>query len=58
MLASQTRGGELKVWSIKKESCGTPPRIIRQLYGAENPKHAKAWFAWSKNGRLAQHSGE
>lgn len=58
MLAAQSQGGDLKVWSIKKDSADTSPRIIRQLHGAENPEQTKAWFAWSKSGRLIQHFEE
>ncbi|KAI9660262.1 MAG: hypothetical protein M1831_003570 [Alyxoria varia] len=56
MLATQTSDGDLRVWSVSKLPENEPPRVIRILRGAES-YGKRYWFAWSKNGRLVQHSG-
>jgi len=61
MLATQTSGGDLRIWSISRDSHAEPPRVIRVLRvlkGTENVENGRSWFAWSKNGRILQHLEE
>jgi len=58
MLATQTSGGDLRIWSVSKTGHAEPPRIIRVLRGPENAENGGSWFAWSKNGRIIQHLDE
>ncbi|KAJ9632426.1 hypothetical protein H2203_000831 [Taxawa tesnikishii (nom. ined.)] len=57
MLAAQTSDGDLRVWSIPKAAHGgESPNIIRVLNRPESRESGPCWFAWSKNGRIVQHS--
>ncbi|CAK3924294.1 unnamed protein product [Lecanosticta acicola] len=56
MLATQTSDGDLRVWSVPKQSGPDPPNIIRVLHRSEVQSHGPSWFAWSKNGRIVQHA--
>lgn len=57
MLATQTADGNLKVWSIPKVPNGDAPNIIRILNKPDGREPGPCWFAWSKLGRIVQHSG-
>jgi len=58
MLATQAANGDLKVWSIAKDSSrDQPPKIVRTLNKMESSGDIGAnWMAWSKNGRIIQFS--
>ena len=57
MLAAQTADGDLRVWSVPKtHHNGESPSVIRILNKHEGPQAGPCWFAWSKNGRILQHS--
>jgi len=58
MLAAQTADGDLRIWSIPKNSSqGDPPSIIRVLHRPEYDKiSGPCWFGWSKMGRIVQYS--
>lgn len=56
MLATQTLDGDLRVWSIAKPAKSAPPTTIRVLKQSDNVEPGLNWAAWSKNGRILQHS--
>ncbi|KAI9888270.1 MAG: hypothetical protein M1814_000783 [Vezdaea aestivalis] len=56
MLATQTRDGDLRVWSVAKDSRPDPPKIVRILKRSDNYMSGPNWLAWSKNGRIIQQS--
>lgn len=56
MLATQTSDGDLRVWSVPKVPHQEAPNIIRVLQRAELQAAGPCWFAWSKNGRIVQHT--
>ena len=56
MLATQTADGDLRVWSIAKPATAASPQVIRVLKKSDNVETGLNWAAWSKNGRIIQHS--
>ena len=56
MLATQSRDGDLRVWSIAKPPTADIPKVIRVLKRGDNVESGMNWIAWSKNGRILQHS--
>jgi hypothetical protein len=58
MLATQTSDGDLRVWSVAKPPTADPPRVIRLLKRPDSSSVGRNWIAWSKNGRIIQHSGK
>jgi hypothetical protein len=57
MLASQTREGDLRVWSVAKSySSDDPAKVVRILKRTENNIEGPSWMAWSKNGRIIEYS--
>ncbi|KAH7085798.1 WD domain-containing protein [Paraphoma chrysanthemicola] len=57
MLAAQTLDGDLRVWSVPKVPHGSDvPCVIRVLNQKDQREPGPSWFAWSKNGRIVQHS--
>lgn len=57
MLASQTRDGDLRVWSIAKSpSSSDTAKVVRVLKRSENFQPGPNWLGWSKNGRIIQFS--
>ncbi|KAF2029375.1 hypothetical protein EK21DRAFT_67722 [Setomelanomma holmii] len=57
MLAAQTLDGDLRVWSVPKvPHSGDVPCVIRVLNQKEQREPGPSWFAWSKNGRIVQHT--
>jgi hypothetical protein len=57
MLAAQTLDGDLRVWSVPKvPHSGDVPCVIRVLNQKDQREPGPSWFAWSKNGRIVQHS--
>ena len=58
MLATQTRDGDLRVWSVAKTlESGEPPKVVRILNREGGNKKGNNWCAWSMKGRVVQHSG-
>ncbi|KAI9761225.1 MAG: aldehyde dehydrogenase (NAD(P)(+)) ald5 [Chaenotheca gracillima] len=55
MLATQTEDGDLRVWSVSKAH-SEPPKVVRVLRRSDNYKPGPNWLAWSKNGRVIQHT--
>jgi hypothetical protein len=57
MLASQTQDGDLKVWSVAKAySSEDPAKVVRVLRRNDVTRPGPNWMAWSKNGRIIQHT--
>ncbi|KAI9744864.1 MAG: hypothetical protein M1818_001789 [Claussenomyces sp. TS43310] len=57
MLATQTRDGDLRVWSITKSSSSSDPaKVVRVLRKSDNLAPGPNWLGWSKNGRIVQYS--
>ena len=56
MLVTQTLDGDLRVWSIAKPAKSATPTTIRVLKQSDNVDPGLNWAAWSKNGRILQHS--
>lgn len=56
MLATQTLDGDLRVWSVAKPPMAEAPKTIRILKRSDNVEPGLNWLAWSKNGRVLQHS--
>ena len=57
MLASQTRDGDLRVWSIAKSpTANDTAKVVRVLKRSENFQPGQNWLGWSKNGRIIQFS--
>ncbi len=56
MLATQTSDGDLRVWSVSKPPTAETPKTIRVLKRTDNVEPGINWMAWSKNGRILQHS--
>ena len=56
MLATQTLDGDLRVWSVAKPPMAEVPKTIRILKRSDNVEPGLNWLAWSKNGRVLQHS--
>lgn len=57
MLATQTADGDLRVWNIPRSSDkGHIPQAIRIISMDEGIVSGPNWFAWSRNGRIIQHS--
>lgn len=57
MLATQTRDGDLRVWSVAKGTvAGEPAKVVRVLSLPEGNKKGSNWCAWSMKGRVLQHS--
>lgn len=55
MLATQTRNGDLRVWTVAKSlDSDEPARVVRVLKNKN--KRGDNWMAWSKNGRIVQYS--
>lgn len=56
MLATQTRDGDLRVWSVAKTSTGNDAaKVVRVLKRNENYQPGPNWLGWSKNGRIVQY---
>lgn len=57
MLATQTRDGDLRVWSVPKslESEETA-RVVRILKKPDSNRRGDNWMGWSRNGRIVQYS--
>jgi hypothetical protein len=58
MLATQTEDGDLRVWSIAKAPSTETPKVVRVLKKSEDYEPGANWLAWSKNGRIVQHSAK
>ncbi|KAF8474582.1 WD40-repeat-containing domain protein [Kalaharituber pfeilii] len=57
MLATQTRDGDLRVWSVAKTiESGEPARVVRILTKKEGNKKGNNWCAWSMKGRVVQYT--
>jgi WD40 repeat protein len=57
MLAAQSLDGDLRVWSVPKTAhSGDAPCVIRVLNKSDQRELGPCWFAWSKNGRIVQHT--
>ncbi|KAI4215994.1 MAG: hypothetical protein LQ351_001490 [Letrouitia transgressa] len=56
MLATQTKDGDVRVWSVSKPPTAEPPKTIRILKRGDNVGPGQNWLAWSKNGRIIQYS--
>ncbi|RQM08790.1 hypothetical protein DH86_00002933, partial [Scytalidium sp. 3C] len=58
MLATQTKDGDLRVWSVAKSATGhDAAKVVRILKRSEDFQEGPNWLAWSKNGRIIQFSG-
>lgn len=55
MLAVQTHDGDLRVWSVSKNSHESA-KVVRVLKKTENYLVGPNWMGWSKNGRIIQFS--
>lgn len=57
MLATQTRDGDLRVWSVPKSlDSDEPARVVRVLKKPDSNRRGDNWMAWSRNGRIVQYS--
>ncbi|RFU34548.1 hypothetical protein B7463_g1797, partial [Scytalidium lignicola] len=57
MLATQTKDGDLRVWSVAKSATNhNTAKVVRILKRSENFLEGPNWLAWSKNGRIIQFS--
>ncbi|KAH8816319.1 hypothetical protein F5884DRAFT_662453 [Xylogone sp. PMI_703] len=56
MLATQTKDGDLRVWSVSKSNSVDTAKVVRILKRSENFLEGPNWLAWSKNGRIIQFS--
>ncbi|MCJ1309886.1 hypothetical protein MMC25_003547 [Agyrium rufum] len=56
MLATQSLDGDLRVWSVTKPATADTPKVIRMLKRGDTEDAGWSWIAWSKNGRVIQHS--
>jgi hypothetical protein len=54
MLATHTTTGDLRVWAIPKVGHDGLAHIIRTI-GPGTTKIARAWFGWSRAGKLVQY---
>ncbi|KAI5804119.1 WD40-repeat-containing domain protein [Peziza echinospora] len=55
MLATQTRDGDLRVWSVSKAiESGEPPKVVRVLARPEGNRKGNNYCAWSMKGRVVQ----
>ncbi|KAF8421586.1 WD40-repeat-containing domain protein [Tirmania nivea] len=57
MLATQTRDGDLRVWSVAKTiESGEPAKVVRILSMEGGNKKGNNWCTWSMKGRVVQYS--
>jgi hypothetical protein len=57
MLATQTRSGDLRVFSVaKSHNADEQAKVVRILKRADNFSDGPNWMGWSKNGRVIQYS--
>lgn len=60
MLATQTKDGDLRVWSVAKSPTSNDTakvvRVLKRTNGPENYQPGPNWLGWSKNGRIVQYS--
>lgn len=60
MLATQTKDGDLRVWSVAKSPTSSDTakvvRVLKRSNGPENFAPGPNWLGWSKNGRIVQFS--
>lgn len=57
MLATQTKDGDLRVWSVAKSpTSNDTAKVVRVLKRTENFQAGPNWLGWSKNGRIVQYS--
>lgn len=57
MLATQTRDGDLRVWSVPKSlESDEPARVVRVLKKPDSNRRGDNWMGWSRNGRIVQYS--
>ena len=58
MLATQTERGDLQVWNIAQAPSTETPKVVRAMRTSNHPMPGAAWLAWSKQGRIVQHSNK
>lgn len=57
MLATQTRDGDLRVWSVPKSlDAEEGARVVRILKKPDSNRKGDNWMGWSRNGRIVQYS--
>ncbi|KAG0635022.1 WD40-repeat-containing domain protein [Tuber brumale] len=57
MLATQTRDGDLRVWSVPKSlDAEEGVRVVRILKKPDSNRKGDNWMGWSRNGRIVQYS--
>lgn len=57
MLATQTRDGDLRVWSVPKSlQTDDTARVVRILKRPDSNRRGNNWLGWSRNGRIMHYS--